>query len=96
MTDALTTVTTNRATETNLRPTSPTRRPAPQLAVRVDRRNPNHHLWNNNGTWFVHYTIYPDHLTAARIRKSLKTRNVHVARRRRDRLFAALSGERLE
>ena len=49
--------------------------------------NPNHHLWNNNGTWFVHYTVYPTPVTKQRIRKSLQTRCVEEARRRRDELL---------
>ena len=55
-----------------------------ELAIRVDPENPNHHLWCNNGTWFIHYTVYPDELTAERIRASLKSRCLATARRRRD------------
>lgn len=62
----------------------------PTLAVRVNDENPNHHLWNNNGTWFVHYTLHPDHLTSERVRRSLKTRSIDEARRRRDQLFQCL------
>ena len=57
------------------------------LSVRVNPRNPNHHLWNNNGTWFVHYTVYPTPVTKERIRHSLGTRNEREARRRRDRIL---------
>ena len=28
-----------------------------RLALRVTRGKPAHHLWNNNGTWWVHYSI---------------------------------------
>ena len=28
-----------------------------KLSVRVNRKNPNHHLWNNNGTWWFHCTV---------------------------------------
>ena len=63
----------------------------PLLAVRIKGDNPDHHLWNNHGTWFVHYTIYPDPLTARRIRRSLRTRRLAEARRLRDRLFTDLS-----
>jgi hypothetical protein len=51
------------------------------------RENVNHHLWNNHGTWFVHYTFYPTPVTKQRIRKSLKTRSLCEARRRRDELL---------
>ncbi|MBM3892337.1 MAG: hypothetical protein FJ388_24745 [Verrucomicrobia bacterium] len=57
---------------------------------RVGRRsaaNPNHHLWNNNGTWFIHYTAYPSPITKERIRHSLQTANLRLARRRRDEVF---------
>ena len=57
------------------------------LAIRTDEDNPNHHLWNNNGTWFVHYTVYPTPVTKQRVRKSLKTKNLDEARQKRDSLF---------
>ncbi|MEN9361235.1 MAG: hypothetical protein RL095_2770 [Verrucomicrobiota bacterium] len=60
------------------------------LAIRNETGNKNHHLWNNNGTWFVHYTIYPSGVTKQRIRKSLKTKSEQEARERRDLLFADL------
>ena len=59
----------------------------PALSLRTDPRNPNHHLWNNNGTWYVAYTVQTSPFTAERVRASLKTRSLAVARRRRDRLF---------
>jgi len=58
------------------------------LAVRIHRSNPSHHLWNNNGTWFIHYTVYPDSLTANRIRRSLKTTSLKQARWRRDEILS--------
>ena len=60
----------------------------PKLSVRIKPENPNHHLWNNNGTWFVHYTIFPDDYTKERIRRSLKTRSLKKAREQRDLLLA--------
>ena len=65
---------------------------AETLAIRVNPDNPNHHLWNNNGTWFIHYTVYPDALTAERVRRSLGTRSLAEARRRRDALFGQCAG----
>lgn len=73
----------SRAAENNPRPR--------QLAVRIDPSNPNHHLWNNNGTWFIHYTVWPDKLTSRRVRRSLGTRSVLRARIKRDRFFASES-----
>ncbi len=61
-----------------------------QLAVRVDADNPNHHLWNNRGTWWCHFTVHRPDYTAERVRVSLKTRDLETARTRRDELLAAL------
>ncbi|MCP5540614.1 MAG: hypothetical protein H7A52_10795 [Akkermansiaceae bacterium] len=63
---------------------------AASLAVRVDDANPNHHLWNNRGTWWCHFTVHQSDYTAERVRVSLKTRDLNLARRRRDELLAAL------
>jgi hypothetical protein len=60
-------------------------------AIRVDAENPNHHLWDNHGTWFLHYTIHPTPFTKERIRRSLGTKDVQIARERRDNFFAALA-----
>jgi len=48
----------------------------------------NHHIWNNNGTWWVHYTVHLPDYTAQRVRRSLGTKDVAEARRRRDELLA--------
>lgn len=63
----------------------------PRLSIRVNADNPNHHLWLNNGTWFLHLTVHPDAHTKQRIRRSLRTRCLEAARRRRDRFIALLS-----
>lgn len=62
-------------------------------SIRVSAENPNHHLWNNHGTWFLHYTIYPTPFTKERIRRSLGTKDLQVARERRDSFFALLAAE---
>jgi hypothetical protein len=59
----------------------------PRTSLRVRASNPNHHLWNNNGTWYVHYTVHPTPLTKSRIRASLETKCLEVARRRRDEVL---------
>jgi hypothetical protein len=59
-------------------------------SVRLNPENLNHHLWNNNGTWFLHYTVYPTPFTKQRIRRSLGTKDVTVARERRDHFFQHL------
>jgi hypothetical protein len=61
------------------------------LAIRLNPANPDHHLWNNNGTWFVHYTIHAPGFTKQRIRASLQTKNLTEARSRRDQLLFGAS-----
>ena len=61
-----------------------------EIALRIDDTNLNHHLWDNNGTWCIHYTVYPTPVTAERIRHSLKTKDVLQARDRRDRILGEL------
>lgn len=62
-------------------------------AARRHNGNENHHLWNNNGTWFLHYTTYPTPFTKERVRRSLGTKDLAEARRRRDAFFALLASE---
>ena len=59
-------------------------------SLRVDHANSLHHLWCNNGTWWVHYTLHFDH-RKRRIRRSLKTSDLTEAVRRRDELLARVS-----
>ena len=61
--------------------------------IRVRAENENHHLWNNHGTWFLHYTVHPTPFTKERIRRSLGTKDLTVARERRDSFFAHLVSE---
>jgi hypothetical protein len=63
----------------------------PALALRVSTENPDHHLWNNHGTWFLHYTVHPTPFTKERIRRSLGTKDRLVARERRDAFFRHLA-----
>jgi len=62
---------------------------SPKIVLRINTANPNHHLWNNNGTWFVHYTIHPTPFTKQRLRASLRTKDLVEARLRRDHLLFA-------
>ncbi len=62
-----------------------------ELGIRVNSANERHHLWNNNGTWFIHYTVYPTPVTARRVRRSLKTKSLAVAIRRRDEILGRQS-----
>jgi hypothetical protein len=62
-----------------------------QLSIRVHAENPLHHLWNNHGTWWVHFTVHTPDQRKRRIRRSLRTSDPAVAIVRRDTLLAALA-----
>lgn len=68
--------------------------PAPvgpgKLATRISDDNEDHHLWNNRGTWWCHFTLHRPDYTSERIRVSLKTRDLVEARLRRDELLHSL------
>jgi hypothetical protein len=61
------------------------------VARRSKSKHPNHNLWNNHGTWFIHYTVYPTPYTKERVRRSLQTKDLDEARRRRDQWLAMQS-----
>ena len=61
-----------------------------QASVRIGSGNPDHHLYNNNGVWWLHYTSYPTKATSKRIRRSLGTRDVSLARQCRDAILKDL------
>lgn len=65
--------------------------PAARLSIRVSEVNPRHHLWNNNGTWWIHFTEHLADFTKRRIRRSLRTSDELEAVRRRDQLLGQLS-----
>ena len=46
--------------------------------------NPDHNLWNNNGTFWCRFTVHHPDYTKDRVAKSLHTRDLAEARRRRD------------
>jgi hypothetical protein len=50
---------------------------SPKIVLRINAANPNHHLWNNNGTWWCHYTINPTPFTKERIRASAWNKGPH-------------------
>ncbi|MEI6537797.1 MAG: hypothetical protein WCN98_20815 [Verrucomicrobiaceae bacterium] len=60
------------------------------LSLRAHPSNPNHHLWWNNGTWWLHATVHRPDYTKQRLRVPLETKDLHLARRRRDQVFADL------
>ena len=62
-------------------------------SIRVLTHNPDHHLWNNHGTWWCHYTVHLPDYTKRRVRLSLGTPSVEQARKLRDQLLRrALKG----
>lgn len=62
------------------------------LSARIDPGNRLHHLWLNNGTWWVHFTLHFG-FRRRRIRRSLQTRSLEEAIRRRDELLARIARE---
>ena len=63
-------------------------------SLRTHPRNPNHHLWWNNGTWWLHATVHRPDYTKQRLRLPLRTKDVGAARRLRDSLLAKRAGAR--
>ena len=61
-------------------------------SLRISEANPNHHLWKQQRKrGFLHYTVYPTPFTKERIRRSLGTKDVKLARERRDNFFSHLA-----
>jgi spore germination protein GerM len=57
--------------------------------VKNKNPNPDHNIWNNNGTYWCHYTVHHDDYTKQRVRVSLRTNDVQIARALRDFLMEA-------
>ena len=66
-----------------------------KAVARAQVGNANHHLWNNNGTWWCHLTLHLSDYTKRRLRLSLGTHSLTDARCLRDSLLA-LFGCRLQ
>ena len=66
------------------------------LSSRVRAHNPNHHIWFNNGSWWMHYTVHLPDSTKHRVRRSLRTRSVELARARRDAILEEFGPARKE
>jgi len=60
------------------------------LSLRSAQGNPNHHLWNNHGTWWCHFTLHSSTGIKQRLRRSLKTGDLATACRKRVALLARL------
>ena len=61
------------------------------ISRRQKTTGPNHHLWNNHGTWWLHATIHRPDFTSHRVRLNLKTSDITTARQKRDDVLARLS-----
>ena len=59
-----------------------------KAVARVQTGNANHHLWNNHGTWWCHLTLHLPDYTKKRLRLSLGTGDISLARRLRDSTLA--------
>jgi hypothetical protein len=66
--------------------------PVARLTIRPTPGNDLHNLWNNNGTFWVHYTLTWDG-RKRRIRRSLGTKDEAEAIKLRDELFARIASE---
>lgn len=66
--------------------------PIGRLSIRPTAGNPLHHLWCNNGSWWCHYTLHFEG-RKRRIRRSLGTKSLEDAIRRRNELFARIERE---
>ena len=51
--------------------------------------NPDHNIWNYNGTWWCHYTVHHDDYTKQMVSVSLGTNDVEIARALRDFVMEA-------
>lgn len=58
------------------------------LSLRNTDKNPLHHLWNNNGTWWCHYTLHLHDFTKKRVRLNLHTDDSRIARFLRDSVLS--------
>ena len=52
--------------------------------------NPDHPIWNNNGTFWCHYTVHEAGHTKRRVRVPLRTKDREEARTRRDELLRSV------
>ena len=59
---------------------------SPAFSRRQKTDGPNHHLWNNHGTWWFHGTFHKPEGTKERVRLNLRTRDLAEARLKRDRI----------
>lgn len=71
--------------------TKPMSTTIPTISRRQKTDGPNHHLWNNHGTWWFHGTVHKPDGTAERVRVNLGTSDEAHARRKRDHIISRFS-----
>lgn len=49
-----------------------------------------HHLWMNNGIWWIHFVPNEGTVKSSRIRRSLKTNDLTLARYERDEILGSV------
>lgn len=57
------------------------------MAAPSQRASADHHLWNNHGTWWCHFTVHHADHTKQRVRLGLETPDASEARVLRDALL---------
>jgi hypothetical protein len=67
--------------------------PSLRLVTRRTDTNPNHHIWKNNGTWWIRFTLRSTAGESIRPAYSLKTADLDAARRKRDRILGAIESK---
>ncbi len=70
------------------------RGPCDSAGGRVTSQNPDHHLWCNNGIYYIHVTVIDPDGRKLRFRRSLETKDLQEARCRRDRFLGNVRGMR--
>ena len=65
--------------------------PTLRLVTRRTDTNPNHHLMNNHGTWWIRFALRSTEGESIRPAYSLKTADLDAARRKRDRILDAIN-----
>ena len=65
----------------------------PKRRAATTANNPNHHLWLHGKNWWVYCAVNPTSCTKDKLRRSLATESIDVARFRRDELFRRLQEE---
>jgi hypothetical protein len=54
--------------------------------------DPDHHLWKNGRLWWIAFTVHTPDWRKRRLRFSLRTPDIRVARARRDAVLHAYDG----